>query len=161
MRRVSLVVSLLAAGVFVGHVLPHFLLHSFGSCRSRADRSPRHHFIVAAPAPAEPLAALDSEPAPPLVVPTCRLQPPLTEADREPMLAALRQLIAREAHRYPYLADDGQKVLRSFETCGVRVHERSGYILVESAFGGEWLGARFRRTSHGWIAMSLDGGDIR
>ena len=118
MRRVSLVVSLIAAGVFLGHVLPHLLLHSFGSCRLRAHRAPRHQFIVTAPALKEAPAPFVTEPAPPLVVPTCRLQAPLTEADREPMLAALRQLVARDAHRYPYLAADDQKILRSFETCG-------------------------------------------
>jgi len=42
----------------------------------------------------------------------------------------------------------------------VGVRERPDYIPVASAFGGEWLGARFRRTHHGWIPLER-GGDIR
>ena len=116
--------------------------------------------IAEVAAPATP-TSLATEAPPPLVAPACRLQAPLTEADREPMLAALRRLIAREQRRYPYLADDGRRFLRRFEACGVDVRERSDYVLVASAFGGEWLGARFRKTHRGWIALQLDGGDIR
>jgi hypothetical protein len=150
MHRISLV-SLIAAGIVIGHVAPHWLA-------SRVHRP-------APPMPATPTSP-PTEAPPPLVAPACRLQAPLTEADREPMLAALRRLIAREQRRYPklpnlpYLADDGRRFLRRFEACGVDVRERSDYILVASAFGGEWLGARFRKTHTGWIALQLDGGDI-
>jgi hypothetical protein len=159
MHRTSLV-SLIAAGIVIGHVAPHWFA-------SRFHRPPppqalqlevAETAVVARPATFAPPAT--DAPAP-LVAPACRLQPPLTEADREPMLAALRKLIAREQRRYPYLADDGRKILRVLETCGVDVRERPDYILVASAFGGEWLGARFRKTHHGWIALQLDGGDIR
>jgi len=52
-----------------------------------------HPFVV-------PRAAPDSAP---LLPPSCRLEPPLAQADREPMLTALRQLIARDERRYPRL----------------------------------------------------------
>src|SRR6185503_18034667 len=86
MHRVSLV-SVIAACIVVGHVVPHLLAHR-------------------APCPAHPHAVLVPRPAhetPPLLPPTCRLEPPLAQADREPMLAALRQLIARDERRYPRL----------------------------------------------------------
>jgi len=99
MRRIS-IVPLIAAAILVGHVAPHLLLN-----HQRASN---------------PLAVATWEPLPdgapaPLVVPTCRLQPPPTADDREPMLAALRQLIARDDQRYPYLADNSSDVLR----CGI------------------------------------------
>jgi hypothetical protein len=156
MHRISLV-SLIAAGIVIGHVAPHWLASRVHRPAPPPIRQSPEIAVVAAP---PTLTSLATE-APPLVAPACRLQAPLTEADREPMLAALRRLIAREQHRYPYLADDGRKFLRRFEACGVDVRERSDYILVASAFGGEWLGARFRKTHHGWIALQLDGGDIR
>jgi hypothetical protein len=159
MHRISLV-SLIAAGIVIGHVAPHWLASRVHRPKPpptrQADIADIAHIAeVAAP------TSLATEAPPPLVAPACRLQAPLTEADREPMLAALRRLITREQHRYPYLADDGRRFLRRFEACGVDVRERSDYFLVASAFGGEWLGARFRKTHRGWIALQLDGGDIR
>jgi hypothetical protein len=88
MHRVSLV-SIVAAGIVMGHVAPHLL--------GRLHRVP--------PSPTHAQAARAE--APPLLPPVCRLQPPLAEADREPMLEALRQLIARDGLPYPYLAADG------------------------------------------------------
>jgi hypothetical protein len=168
MHRISLV-SLIAAGIVIGHVAPHWLVsrvHRPAPPPTRrseiaeiADIADIAHIADVA-APATP-TSLATEAPPPLVAPACRLQAPLTEADREPMLAALRRLIAREQRRYPYLADDGRRFLRRFEACGVDVRERSDYVVVASAFGGEWLGARFRKTNRGWIALQLDGGDIR
>ena len=93
MRRIS-IVPLIAAAILVGHVAPHLLLN-----HQRASN---------------PLAVATVEPPAPLVLPTCRLQAPPAADDREPMLAALRQLIARDDQRYPYLADNSD-VLR----CGV------------------------------------------
>jgi len=162
MHRISLV-SLIAAGIVIGHVAPHWLasrVHRPAPPPTRRSDIADIAHIADVAAPATP-TSLATEAPPPLAAPACRLQAPLTEADREPMLAALRRLIAREQHRYPYLADDGRKFLRRFEACGVDVRERSDYFLVASAFGGEWLGARFRKTHHGWIALQLDGGDIR
>jgi hypothetical protein len=34
-----------------------------------------------------------------------------------------------------------------------------GTVLIASA--ESWLGARFRKTHRGWVALQLDGGDIR
>jgi hypothetical protein len=45
--------------------------------------------------------------------------------DREPMLDALRQLIAREEKRYPYLADNDRTILDRFDPCGVAVRGHS------------------------------------
>ena len=86
MHRVPLV-SVIAACIVVGHVVPHLLAH-------RAI-SPAHPHAVVVPRPARE--------TPPLLPPSCRLEPPLADADKEPMLAALRQLIARDERRYPRL----------------------------------------------------------
>jgi hypothetical protein len=103
MRRIS-IVPLIAAAILVGHVAPHLLL-----THQRASN------------PIATFVALPTGSPAPLVVPTCRLQAPPTADDREPMLAALRQLIARDDQRYPYLADNSSDVVRRFEPCGVGV----------------------------------------
>jgi hypothetical protein len=103
MRRLS-IVPLIAAAILVGHVAPHLL----ATHRRTSDPPVALQF------------ALGGE-SPPLVAPTCRLQPPPAVADREPMLDALRQLIAREEKRYPYLADNDRTILGRFEPCGAVV----------------------------------------
>src|SRR6188768_2571984 len=96
MRRIS-IVPLIAAAIVLGHVAPHLLL-----THQRASNA---------------LATLPSA-SPPLVAPACRLQAPPPAEDRgEPMLAALRQLIARDEQRYPYLADNSEDALRRLEPC--------------------------------------------
>jgi hypothetical protein len=91
----------------------------------------------------------------------CRFQPPLTVADRKPLLDALRPLVAREEVRNPSLARDSREFLHRFEDCDVDVREFPDHVLVLTPFGGYWTGARFRKTPRGWIALQLDGGDIR
>jgi len=91
MHRVPLV-SVIAACILVGHVVPHLL----------APHRPAQRTVVSA----RPRAVMTPRAAPetaPLLPPSCRLEPPLAQADREPMLAALRQLIARDERRYPRL----------------------------------------------------------
>jgi hypothetical protein len=99
MHRVPLV-SVIAACIVVGHVVPHFL----------AEHAP------AAPPPVT-LQSLLADPADaaPLVAPTCRLQPPLSASEREPMRAALRQLIARDEQRYPRLTARHHDLVRCLE----------------------------------------------
>ena len=96
MRRISIVsfIPILAALVVLGHVVPHLM--------ARRDHAPPPH------------ATLQSAPGvtPPLIAPTCQLQPPLTEADRRPMLVALTL-------RYPHLAAGQRDLFRRFQTCGV------------------------------------------
>lgn len=60
-------VSFIAAGIVMGHVLPHWLASRF----HRPQPPPPQELVVAAPA----------TPDAPLVVPICQLQPPLNEAD--------------------------------------------------------------------------------
>ena len=95
MRRVSILSSIpiLAAVVVIGHVVPHLM--------ARRDRAPQSAAALSAPGVTAPLIA-----------PSCRLQPPLTEADRRPMLAALTL-------RYPYLTAEHRDLFRRFQTCGV------------------------------------------
>jgi hypothetical protein len=107
MRRLS-IVPLIAAAIVVGHVMPHLL-----ATRCRTSDPPGR--LRSAP---------DSE-SPLLVAPTCRLRPPATLVDREPMLDALRQLIAREEKRYPTLADNDGTMLARFDACGVIVRRHS------------------------------------
>jgi hypothetical protein len=112
MRRLS-IVPLIAAAIVVGHVAPHLLA--------------RHRIFD--PAVARDPAVTRRSPlgteGPLLVAPTCRLQAPRAVGDREPMLDALRQLIAREEKRYPYLADNDRTMLARFEPCGVIVRRHS------------------------------------
>src|SRR5262249_51825010 len=125
MRRVS-IVSCIAALVVAGHLAYHLVPRPWAEAPVAAVSLPPSPGVSGPPPPAVG--------PPPLVVSTCRLQPPLREeADREPMLAALRQLIAREVLSYPHLAGDGdgRNVLRRLETCG------------------------------GWLALGLAAGDIR
>jgi hypothetical protein len=100
MRRLS-IVPLIAAAIVVGHVMPHLFASHYGMSEPAVTRR----------------SALRSE-GPLLVAPTCRLQPPPAVVDREPMLDALRQLIAREEKRYPYLADNDRTILGPFQPCG-------------------------------------------
>jgi hypothetical protein len=109
MRRLS-IVPLIAAAIVVGHVMPHLLATRYRTSEPRIARP----------------SAVRGE-SPPLVAPTCRLQPPPAVADREPMLDALRQLIAREEKRYPYLADNDLTIVSRFDPCGVAV---AGHIAV-------------------------------
>ncbi|HXU00939.1 MAG TPA: hypothetical protein VN903_08105 [Polyangia bacterium] len=88
MHRVPLV-TVIAACIVIGHVVPHLLAP--------------HDPLQRAPLVAPPQASHAPLEAAPLLPPTCRLQPPLADADREPMLAALRQLIARDEQGYPRL----------------------------------------------------------
>jgi hypothetical protein len=111
MRRLS-IVPLIAAAIVLGHVVPHLLVthHRMSLGRSAPASTPR--FGV-------------NRGSPPLVAPTCRLQPPPGLADREPMLDALRRLIATEEERYPYLADNDETIAARFAPCGVAVRGRS------------------------------------
>jgi len=118
MRRVS-IVSRLAALVVLGHLAYHLaprLAPSPGAMQARVGPTPT------APAVVETAS---------LIARSCRLQPPLAAqsgqsgTDPQPMLAALRQLIAREEERYPYLASNDDDLLRRFELCPVgRAHSR-------------------------------------
>jgi hypothetical protein len=156
MRRVS-IVSVIAAVVVVGHLVYHL-----------APRRPAWHPPVVratfkAALPPKPWAAgpvATYIKTAPVIPRACQLQPPLTEADREPMLDALRPLVERMDRRYPYLTREHREFIRRFETCGVDVREFDDQILVATAFGGWWTGARFRKTPHGWIALETVGGDI-
>jgi len=94
MRPVS-IVSFIAAVVVVGHVVPHLLAP--------------HCCPPAAPATLHAAGAIAT---PPLIAPDCRLQPPLAEADRRPMLVALTL-------RYPHLTAEHRDLFRRFQTCGV------------------------------------------
>lgn len=114
MRRLS-IVPLIAAAVAVGHVGPHLL----AALRRTSGTSATSH-----PPPAALWSAPASESAA-LVAPVCRLQPPPAVADREPMLDALRRLIATEEERYPYLADNDETIVARFAPCGVAVRGRS------------------------------------
>jgi hypothetical protein len=151
MSRVS-ILSSVAAAVLIGHLFYHLA--------SRGVRSPgTAHPRAPLPSAAEPqLPVIQTEPP---VARPCRLDPPLTVADQKPMLEALRPLVAHEEVRYPYLARDAREFLRRFEAGSVDVHEFRDYVLVATPFGGYWTGARFRKTSRGWTALQLDGGDIR
>jgi hypothetical protein len=151
MSRVS-IASSVAAAVLVGHLAYHLISREAPRLRIAQSPVPRHSAAAVA------LPALQTEP---LVARPCRLEPPLTVADRKPMLDALRPLIAREEMQYPYLARDARELLRRFEACSVDVHEFRDYVLVATPFGDYWTGARFRRTPRGWVALQLDGGDIR
>jgi len=95
MRPVS-IVSFIAAVVVIGHVVPHLLAPRF--------------------LPPQPQATLQSTQGitPPLIAPSCQLQPPLAESDRRPMLAALTL-------RYPHLTAEHRDLFRRFQTCGVDV----------------------------------------
>jgi hypothetical protein len=112
MRRLS-IVPLIAAAIVLGHVVPHLLVTHHRMSRGRS-------------APAAALRLGVNRGSPPLVAPTCRLQPPPVLADREPMLDALRRLIATEEERYPYLADNDRTIAARFAPCGVvgRSHSR-------------------------------------
>lgn len=147
MHRVSLV-SVIAVCIVVGHVVPHLL--------APRPATPRPPATLQSVVPADPAA----DPAP-LIAPNCRLQAPLTASDRDPMLDALRPLVARTDRLHPYLARDHREFVRRFETCGVDVRNFNDYVLVMTPFGGYWTGARFRKTPRGWIALQMDGGDIR
>jgi hypothetical protein len=107
MRRLS-IVPLIAAAIVIGHVVPHLFASHYGMSEPAVTRR----------------SVLRGE-GPLLVAPTCRLQPPAAVVDREPMLDALRQLIAREEKRYPYLADNDRTILDRFDPCGVAVRRHS------------------------------------
>jgi hypothetical protein len=161
MRRIPMVsyfIPIIAAAVLVGHVVPHLLLQRC-AWQPPADAPPSlppKPWTAGPTAPALP-------PAPPLVTRTCRLQPPLTEADWKPMLAALRPLVAREDLQFPVMASVRDEFLRRFEACGVDVFKHTDYVLVATHFDGHWgmwMGARFRKTPHGWTALQMDEGDL-
>jgi hypothetical protein len=158
MRRVS-IVSIIAAVVVVGHLAYHLVPRHLAA--RRPTRQPPVLTAALPPKPwvAGPVATYIK--TAPVLPRACRLQPPLTEADWKPMLAALKPLVAREVRRYPNLASDDRAFVHRFETCGVDVRQFDDYVLVMTAFGGYWTGARFRKTPHGWIALQTDGGDIR
>jgi hypothetical protein len=108
MRRVSFV-SRLAALVVVGHLAYHLA--------PRLAPSPGVTQARVGPAPVPAVVETAS-----VIARSCRLQPPLATqdgGDPQPMLAALRQLIAREEERYPYLASNDDDLLRRFELCPV------------------------------------------
>jgi hypothetical protein len=138
MRRVSLV-SLIAAAVVLGHLAYHLVL------LAPLRRPPAQPGQLGQPAavnlPAKPWAAGTYQAAASvletahLLSHTCRLQPPLSEADRA--------------------------FIERFQTCGVDVREFDDDVLVATAFGGDLPGARFRKTPRGWIALATDGRDIR
>lgn len=67
-------VSFIAAGIVMGHVLPHWLASHF----HESEPPTRHSVLGARAAPAAELPA-------PLIAPVCELQPPLKDAgqDRE------------------------------------------------------------------------------
>ena len=127
MRRVSLV-SLIAAAVVIGHLGYHLVR----PCPTQQVGT------AAVGLPARPWAASAPAAAPLLetarfLARTCRLQPPLSEADRA--------------------------FVERFQSCGVDVHEFDD-DLVATAFGPDLTGARFRKTPRGWIALET-GGDFR
>jgi hypothetical protein len=129
MRRVSLV-SVMAAAVVIGHLGNH-LVHGWPT---------RHVGAAAVDLPPRPWAAGAPAPAPLVETAgflshTCRLQPPLSEADRA--------------------------FIERFQTCGVDVREFQDDVLLATAFGRDLTGARFRKTPHGWIALATDGSDGR
>jgi len=100
MRPVS-IVSFIAAVVVIGHVVPHLL-------------APR----TVASGPPATLQSTVGIATPPLIAPDCHLQPPLSEADRRPMLVALTL-------RYPHLTAEHRDLFRRFQTCGVDVQRPS------------------------------------
>ena len=105
--------SSLAPAVVIGYLAYHL-----------APRESQRPGAVQAPFPPQSDAARAPpaiQPAP-LVARPCRLQPPLTDADRKPMLDALRPLVAREEVRYPYLSRDVPR--RRFLPAGSAVHPR-------------------------------------
>lgn len=67
-------VSFIAAGIVLGHVLPHWLAS---------------HFHTPQPPPRAAVFGARAEPASPLVAPVCELQPPLKDA------AAHREFVRR------------------------------------------------------------------
>lgn len=150
MRRVS-TVFVLAAAITVGHLGYHLL--------PRPARQP------AAP-PAPPPAVIEATPpatveaAPPASAP-CSAYAPIKPAEWKLMSASLRPLVENAARRDPSWAKYDWEFFRRFELCGVDIRERPNYLLAMTPFGGFWQGARFRKTNHGWIALQLDGGDIR
>jgi hypothetical protein len=77
MRRVSMV-SFIAAGIVMGHVLPHWLASRF-----HTPEPPTRQSVFGA------RAAPSAEPASPLVAPICELQPPLNDG------AAHREFVHR------------------------------------------------------------------
>jgi hypothetical protein len=163
MRRVP-IVSVIAAAVVVGHLAYHLVPVPLVPHRRPTWHQPVVTPTLAVALPPKPWAAGPAttyiKTAP--VLPTaCRLQPPLTEADWKPMLAALKPLVERTDRLYPSLARDHREFVHRFETCGVDVRQFDDYVLVLTDFGGYWTGARFRKTSHGWIALQTEGGDIR
>jgi len=123
MRRVSLV-SVMAAAVVIGH-LGYHLVHRCSTQRvvAAVDLPPRP-WAAGAPAPAPFVETAD------ILSHTCRLQPPLSEADRA--------------------------FIERFQTCGVDVLEFHDDVLLATAFGRDLTGARFRKTPHGWIALASD-----
>jgi hypothetical protein len=128
MRRVSLV-SVMAAAVVVGHLAYHLLplaRHPMRKTDAAAVALPPRPWATGAPSTATILQTAR------FATHTCRLQPPLTEADRE--------------------------FIERFQTCGVDVRELDDDVLVATAFGGTWTGARFRKTPHGWIALEPEAG---
>jgi hypothetical protein len=161
MRRISIVsiVPIIAAAVMVGHVIPHLISEHRPTPPTTPPPSAAPANLPPKPwgagSPAAPVRT-----APPLVVRTCRLQPPLTDADWQPLLDALRPLVAREDRRAPIMARFNDDFVRRFEACGVDVLETShDYVVIATPLGGLWTGARFRKTPHGWIALQMDGGD--
>jgi hypothetical protein len=127
MRRVSLV-SLIAAAVVIGH----FGYHLVRCCRTQQVEAATVSLPVRPWATDAPAAAPLLESAR-LLSRTCRLQPPLSEADRA--------------------------FIERFQTCGVDVREFHDDVLVATASGGDLTGARFRKTPRGWIALATDGSD--
>lgn len=128
MRRVSLV-SLIAGAVVIGH-LGYHLVRPCPPQRvgTAAMGLPARPWVASAPAAAPLLETAR------FLAHSCRLQPPLSEADRA--------------------------FIERFQTCGVDVHEFHD-DLVATTFGPDLTGARFRKTPRGWIALATDGGDIR
>jgi hypothetical protein len=131
MRRVSLV-SLIAAAVVIGHLAYHLVPRRLTPPAQLGN-------AAAVNLPPRPWAAGTHQAAVSiletarLLSRTCRLQPPLSEADRA--------------------------FVERFQSCGVDVHEFDD-DLVATAFGPDLTGARFRKTPRGWIALET-GGDFR
>jgi hypothetical protein len=96
MRPVS-IVSFIAAEVVIGHVVPHLFAP--------------HTRLPQPPATLQSTRSTLGIASPPLIAPDCRLQPPLAEADRRPVLVALRL-------RYPGLGAERRDLFRRFDNCG-------------------------------------------
>jgi thiol-disulfide isomerase/thioredoxin len=149
MRRVSLV-TLLAAAVVVGHLAYHLIPKPASQPPTPSALEPSSHatmpVVVDVPAP---------EPVP------CSAYAPIRPAEWKLMSASLQPLVETDARRSPKFAKYEWEFFRRFEICAVDIREQPNYLLVATPFDSFWTGARFSKTSRGWIALDLVGGEFR